>query len=119
MAVIFYFSSLPNVPLPSGFSDKVSHLIAYFGFGVVVVRAFAGGLRRRFAWTVAVAAIVFCAAYGASDEFHQVFVPGRSADIRDLFADAIGGALATGVCWAWGIISPPSERPRGLSRHDL
>jgi VanZ family protein len=29
--------------------------------------------------------------YGFTDEFHQLFVPGRSADLRDVLADCVGG----------------------------
>ena len=31
--------------------------------------------------------------YGFSDEFHQLYVPGRSADMYDLAADAAGALL--------------------------
>ncbi|MGB5337658.1 MAG: VanZ family protein [Gammaproteobacteria bacterium] len=32
-----------------------------------------------------------------SDELHQLFVPGRSADIFDVLADAVGGLLGAGL----------------------
>lgn len=32
--------------------------------------------------------------YGASDEIHQMFVPGRSPEIFDFLADTTGGILA-------------------------
>ena len=32
---------------------------------------------------------------GALDEFHQIFVPSRTADIFDVAADAVGAAIAT------------------------
>ena len=31
--------------------------------------------------------------YGASDEYHQSFVPMRDADVHDWFADTAGGSL--------------------------
>ena len=33
--------------------------------------------------------------YAASDEFHQYFVPGRSAAIKDVFIDTCGGIAAS------------------------
>jgi VanZ family protein len=43
-------------------------------------------------------------AYGVTDEWHQSFVPGRSADAIDLVADAVGAGLAAGGLGAWGIM---------------
>ena len=33
------------------------------------------------------------AAYAATDEFHQLFVPGRSGQLKDVLIDTAGGAL--------------------------
>lgn len=108
MAAIFYVSSLPQVPVPVG-GDKPWHAIAYFGLTVVVVRAIAGGLPRRIDGRVGRIAIAIAVAYGVSDEVHQMFVPGRSADAADLIADAIGALAGTASCWAWGIIAQTSR----------
>ena len=108
MAVIFYVSSLHEAPLPPGIADKPAHSIGYLGLGVVVVRALTRGLPTRVRWGPMLAALAICVAYGASDEFHQSFVPGRSADVRDLVADAIGAFGGIIACWAWGIIASAS-----------
>ncbi|QCX34380.1 VanZ family protein [Caloramator sp. E03] len=34
--------------------------------------------------------ILICVLYAISDEFHQVFVPGRGPNIRDVFIDSTG-----------------------------
>jgi VanZ family protein len=104
MAAIFYASSLSEVTLPPG-GDKPWHLIGYTGFGIVVARAFAGGFFRRVTGATAALAIGFGIAYAVSDEVHQMFVPGRSAEVADLAADASGIVAGTAVCWACGIIS--------------
>jgi VanZ family protein len=106
MALIFYFSSQSDVSIPSALTDKSSHSLGYAGLGVVMVRALAGGLPSRISARVALLAMLLTAAYGATDEIHQMFVPGRTADWYDLGADAIGGAIGAVVCWVWGIISP-------------
>ena len=116
MAAIFYSSSLTNVPLPPG-PDKPLHAIAYLGLAVVIVRAVAGGLPRRVGLHTAVKALLIVVAYAISDEVHQMFVPGRTADVHDLTADTIGAVAGTIACWAWGIISPALQR-RG-SRDEL
>ena len=117
MAAIFYTSSLTEVPLPPGSPDKPLHSIAYLGLAVIVVRAVAGGLMRPVRPGSAVAAILITVLYGVSDEIHQMFVPGRTADVHDLMADAIGAVTGTIACWAWGIISP-ALHPRA-SRDEL
>jgi VanZ family protein len=41
-----------------------------------------------------VIATLFCACYSITDEFHQYFVAGRSASLRDVGADLLGAAFA-------------------------
>ena len=43
---------------------------------------------------VLVTAFAIIALYGLSDEYHQSFVPGRTATIVDWFLDLIGAGLA-------------------------
>ncbi len=112
MALIFYVSSLHEAPLPQGVSDKSAHWLGYTGFGMTIVRALAGGLPRRITARTAIVAVLIAVAYGASDEFHQMFVAGRSAELADLAADALGAVAGAAACWAWGIISI-------RSRHEL
>jgi VanZ family protein len=65
---------------------------------------------------VAALAAAITIVYGVTDEFHQSFVPGRSADAYDLAADAAGALAGTGACWAWGIIR--RSRPRRAPPRD-
>src|SRR5207244_10216743 len=37
--------------------------------------------------------LVIVSAYGASDEWHQSFVPMRSSDVNDWFVDMLGGTI--------------------------
>lgn len=37
--------------------------------------------------------LLLCVLYAMTDEFHQLFVPGRSAEIRDVFIDSAGASL--------------------------
>ena len=108
MAAIFYVSSLPQPPMPPS-PDKPWHAIAYLGFAVVVVRAIAGGLPRRVDGRIAGLAIAIAVTYAATDEVHQLFVPGRSADVADWIADTAGALMGTAACWAWGIIAQTSR----------
>ena len=42
-------------------------------------------------------ALAATAAYAATDEFHQLFVPGRSGQLKDVLIDTAGGALGLGL----------------------
>jgi VanZ family protein len=106
MGIIFYMSSQPEVTIPAALTDKSSHSLAYTFLGVLIVRARAGGLPARITARDAFVAVLLTTAYGVSDEIHQMYVPGRSADVYDLYADAIGGGIGAFCCWLWGIISP-------------
>ncbi len=105
MALIFALSSTANLPNLPGGSDKQAHGVAYGVLAVLVARARIRGdvpaltLREAaIAWAIAVI-------YGATDEIHQAFVPGRTADVLDLAADAAGAFAALSALWACGIIA--------------
>jgi VanZ family protein len=66
----------------------------YAGLAVLVVRACAGGHWSRVTPSLAGLAVTLTVAYGATDEFHQRFVAGRTADLADLAADAAGATVA-------------------------
>ena len=97
---IFVQSSFPS-PLPlSGFalSDKLVHALAYAILGVLICRA-ANTVERWHRQWGALFVIGVCAAtlYGITDEFHQSFVIGRSAEIADAMANFAGSVLGCGV----------------------
>lgn len=100
--LIFYLSSRPIGPeldlLPPN-TDKLVHAAEYAVFGVLTYHALWVSYRpwrgRRLHLVVA---IVIGIAYGASDEFHQSFVPTRDSDPRDVAADTIGTAIG-----AWSL----------------
>jgi VanZ family protein len=69
--------------------DKVLHGGIYAVLGIFVWRALAlGHSLKRIA--AIVLALAICAAYGASDEWHQILTPGRSCDFYDWLADLVG-----------------------------
>ena len=41
----------------------------------------------------AIFALIFCMLYAITDEFHQKFIPGRSAELRDVLIDTSGALL--------------------------
>ena len=76
------------------FIRKSAHFFVYFILGLLVGGAFkSNGVRgyRRLIFSMLV-----CVLYAVSDEIHQVFIPGRSGQIGDVFIDSLGAFLGTG-----------------------
>jgi VanZ family protein len=109
MVAIYAVSALPTAPLSPDVSDKSAHLLAYFGLAALAARAAAGGFGAAVTMRVALVALVLASGYGAFDEWHQSFVPGRFSDVGDWYADAIGAIIGVGACWAWGIMASRPE----------
>jgi len=100
--IIFVLSSIPGQSMPRVEIlryDKVVHAIVYSVLGGLFFLA----LRQTSSLTVGrliVLAAAFAFIYGVTDEVHQLFVPGRSAEVYDALADGIGGMLgASGAAW--------------------
>lgn len=90
MAVIFYLSHQPTIPIEPLFphQDKVFHFTAYFVLTTFLCFACRANRYTLF-WAVVVAAF-----YGVTDEFHQSFVPGRDVSLLDWLADITGSLAA-------------------------
>ena len=97
---VWVLSAQPDLPAPEIVSDKVLHVVAYAAFGVLCLRAWHGGL-SPLALRPTVVALLLTVGYGAVDEWHQAWVPGRFASVHDWLADALGAALATGAIGLW------------------
>jgi VanZ family protein len=72
---------------------KCAHFAEYFILSLLILRGIRAGRKEtRLAW--ALLAILAVAAYASLDEFHQLFVPGRTAAIGDVLIDTSGGVAA-------------------------
>ncbi len=91
--LLFLVSHQPTLPsLAASFWDKFLHFGAYAVLGFLLVPALT---KSAASTTISRGILAFClgSAYGASDEFHQAFVPGRSSDVGDWVADTLGAAF--------------------------
>jgi VanZ family protein len=104
MAMVFGLSSLSTLPTPpAGLSFYDVHVVTYAGLGALTARATGHGL-DDVSWSAVLGAIVISTLYGVSDEYHQMFVPGRSFDVLDMVADAIGSVAGATAVGAWSRI---------------
>jgi VanZ family protein len=84
---------------------KGAHLTEYGILGLLLWRALRKPIKcdpRPWSWRTAGGTILLVALYAASDEFHQRFVPGRDASVRDVVIDTIGATVALLLLWAIG-----------------
>lgn len=105
-ALIVFASSrshVPGVGAPGG--DKVVHFGVFGLLATLMVRL----LPRPAAWIAVVAASLF----GATDEWHQSFTPGRRMDWADWVADTLGAAVAVAAYWRWAAYRRLLETPVG------
>ena len=98
MSLVFFLSAQPDFPRPkaSWLEDLMgigAHMFLFGVLAVLWVRALQGQRRALFI------AFLVTMLYALLDEFHQSFVPGRTADPLDLVYDGLGAAIALGF-WA-------------------
>ena len=77
---------------------KTAHITEYFVFSLLLLQA-VRGVRTGWRLRWAIMALVIASSYAASDEFHQSFVPSRTASPRDVLLDATGATLAQIAAW--------------------
>lgn len=70
---------------------KCSHLSLYLILGILVI-----SLLREYMvinTKLVLLSLLICFLYACSDEIHQLFVPGRSGEVRDVLIDTLGACL--------------------------
>lgn len=94
--ILFTATTLPGGSAPKiAASDKLKHFGGYFVLATLLhltlhfQRKIKKFYQKPLLWTLIIAAV-----YGALDEIHQLFVPGRNAELLDWVADISGTLLA-------------------------
>lgn len=96
MVLIFISSSISSDNLPDivfKLSDKFIHFVIFGILAVLVFRSFEimkTKIVHENAFPLSIAVTVL---YGALDELHQYFVPGRFTSLADWVADALGAIV--------------------------
>lgn len=87
--------------------SKVGHVIGYIGLGSAYFHALrmhlaarSGASGRKLTWRAGSLALLLSILYAISDEYHQSFVPGRSASVGDVILDAVAALIGIMV---WGL----------------
>ena len=127
MGLIFYLSSLsqaeasqrlesPVVSWLGALRSYAAHIVLY-GVLAALAQASLWGWKPdyRFRWVLAAA--IFTAVYGISDEYHQSLV-GRTGSVADVIVNTIGASAAATSLWlirSW--LRSQTRRIKRLLRH--
>ena len=95
------------------FARKAAHATEYAILALLLWRALHNSRRRPpekpgmntvrpWSWRIAFIAFAVAALYAMSDEYHQSFVPSRTAQVVDVFIDVGGAAFALFALWFLG-----------------
>ncbi|MBI5965735.1 MAG: VanZ family protein [Chloroflexi bacterium] len=71
---------------------KAAHGIGYFCLGFSILYALSSQSR----WSPSIA-FVLCCLYSITDEFHQMFTPGRSASAQDILLDTLAALIGVTI----------------------
>ena len=93
MVIIFMASSVPGAQMPNAgaldlYVKKGGHMTGYALLGLALVRAQGKASQKQI-----LLAILGCALYALSDEFHQTFTAGRHPSLVDVGIDLVGTSL--------------------------
>lgn len=95
--VIFWFSSQSTLPgfqlsIFDFFFKKIAHMVAFATLYFFTRRAIILSYPHLSTqdWRVWFLPLLICLCYATTDEFHQAFIPNRTASFRDVVYDLIG-----------------------------
>ncbi len=74
---------------------KAAHICAYFVLGILLfnlLKEYGLAAKKMIFISIAIAML-----YACTDEIHQMFVPGRSGEVRDVLIDTAGAAAGVVV----------------------
>jgi VanZ family protein len=91
---------------------KCCHLTEYAILGLLIFRALSHsktGL-APWSWPRVGGALLLVFLYAATDEYHQSFVPGRTALFSDVCIDTGGAAIGLLVWWIYHCLRAPKQQ---------
>lgn len=84
--LIYNLFNISNTEKVSLIVRKCAHVSEFFILGILVINL----VSKYNVKHIYFISFIVCVLYASSDEFHQLFVPGRSGQVTDIFIDMIG-----------------------------
>ncbi|OQB12025.1 MAG: VanZ like family protein [Firmicutes bacterium ADurb.Bin193] len=82
---------------------KSAHFMLYFCLGMIVYFSVMFTIYDKSYMVVLSYAMFFCVCYAVTDEVHQLFVPGRGGQLKDVIIDSSGSLLGSMVIALIGV----------------
>jgi VanZ family protein len=99
----------PDIPLEAieqihFFVRKLGHISEYAVLAVFLWRALRWGINLRMKMSILVVVVWFvCSIFAATDEFHQSFIPSRTASPHDVMIDICGAVVGLTICMMFAV----------------
>jgi VanZ family protein len=77
----------------------MAHWSEYCIFAWLIYYGFRAQQKNAWHWSWAILTLCLVAGYAFLDEIHQLFVPSRTADIRDSLLDTLGGVCGLSLIY--------------------
>ena len=86
------------------FARKLGHIFEYALLAIFLWRALRSGANLRVKISILVIVVWFvCAIFAATDEFHQSFIPSRTASPNDVVIDIFGVVIGLTICMGFAL----------------
>jgi len=86
------------------FARKLGHIFEYALLAIFLWRALRSGANLRVKISILVIVVWFvCAIFAATDEFHQSFIPSRTASPNDVVIDIFGAVIGLTICMGFAL----------------
>lgn len=80
-----------------GIVRKIAHFAIYMSLGISSFAMFYSNLKKT-KFKISLYTCLFCGIYASTDEFHQLFVNGRSGSVTDILLDSFGAFIGVLIC---------------------
>jgi VanZ family protein len=117
MIIIFVQSSIGSIKLPDlefELEDKIVHFLVFGILGILMARGLRNSGNKTIKDHYLSITTLICILYGASDEIHQYFVPGRDSSYGDWIADILGILI---MVWVYHLyVSHQNQKTKNRQR---
>lgn len=84
--IIANILNINNISLLCLIIRKIAHFTEYLILGTLVINMFTkNNISKSY-----LLSIILCVIYATSDEIHQLFIPGRACQIKNILIDSVG-----------------------------